>query len=113
MTRSLGIVSLVVSLALAGWLVSAQMKNAGPSAKSASTAIDQANTAASALTFRQAELALEQAHAVNGTYAGADLNGFGVTLARADASSYCIQLTRGATVTHESGPSGPLVPGPC
>lgn len=112
-TRSLGVVSLLASLALAGWLVTAQMKREGPAAKSASTAIAQATSAATTLTFRQAETALEQARSLNGTYAGADLAGFGVTLVRADASSYCIQASQGSTLSHESGPGGAPTAGPC
>ena len=112
-TRSLGIVSLLVSLALAGWLVAAQMKHAGPSAKAASTAIAEANQVAAAVSFRQAESALEQFHSLNGTYAGASLDGFGVALMRADASSYCLQADQGSSVFHEIGPGGSPVAGPC
>jgi hypothetical protein len=46
---------------------------------------------------------------VNGTYAGASLAGFGVTLARADASSYCMQ----AHGSHLAGPGGVVQSGPC
>jgi hypothetical protein len=113
MTRSLGVVSLVVSLALAGWLVAAQMKREGPTAKAGSTAIAQASEAAMTLTFRQAETALEQSHGLNGTYAGADLAGFGVTLVRADASSYCVQAGQGGALSHENGPGGAPAAGPC
>jgi hypothetical protein len=113
MGRSLGIVSLLVSLAVAGWLVTAQMKNSGPSAKAASTAISEANQAAAAVSFRQAEAALEQSRSMNGTYAGTSLDGFGVALVRADATSYCIQADQGASVYHDSGPGGSPAPGPC
>jgi hypothetical protein len=111
--RSLGIVSLLVSLAVAGWLVTAQMKSAGPSAKAASTAISEANQVAAAVSFRQAEAALEQSRSLNGTYAGASLNGFGVALVRADAASYCLQADQGTSVYHDSGPGGSPLPGPC
>jgi hypothetical protein len=113
MTRSVGVVSLVVSLALAGWLVAAQMKREGPTAKAGSTAIAQANQAATTLTFQQAETALEQSRALNGTYAGADLAGFGVSLVRADATSYCVQAGQGAALSHENGPGGAPTAGPC
>ena|SRR2546421_3188299 len=112
-TRSLGIVSLLVSLALAGWILSVQLKHAGPTAAAASTAIGEANQVAAAVSFRQAETALEQFHSLNGTYSGASLNGFGVALVRADSSSFCVQADQGSSVFHDSGPGGAPAPGPC
>jgi hypothetical protein len=61
------------------------------------------------VTFQQAQSALEDFRALNSTYAGASLAGFGVTLVRADASSYCIQ----AGGSHLSGPGGTVQPGGC
>ena len=61
------------------------------------------------MIFQQAQSTLEDFRAVNGTYAGASLAGFGVTLARADAASYCIQ----AGHSHVTGPGGAVQPGSC
>jgi hypothetical protein len=48
-----------------------------------------------------------------GTYAGAQMPP-GLTLARADAASFCIQLADGGPVSHVQGPPlGGAVPGPC
>jgi hypothetical protein len=60
-----------------------------------------------------AAAALEQTHAVSGTYAETNLAGFGVTLVRADTVSYCIQTGVGTGVQHETGPGGAPAAGPC
>jgi hypothetical protein len=110
MARALSLVSMLAALAIGGWLVSAQ-GHSTQGGRTPSQQIDAARQAASALTFQQAETQLEQAHALNGTYAGASVAGFGVTLVRADAASYCLQ-TRDAS-SHLTGPGGTPVVGPC
>jgi len=65
------------------------------------------------VTFQQASVALEQSHALNGTYAGVSLGGFGVTLVRADASSYCVQSGSGQSLMHLAGPGGAPAAGAC
>jgi hypothetical protein len=112
-TRSLGVISLLASLAIAGWLLSLQLKHTGPTSHAASTAISEANQVALAATFRQAEVGLEQSRSLSGTYGGANLNGFGVTLVRADASSFCLQASQGGAVYHDAGPGGTTAAGPC
>jgi hypothetical protein len=110
--RGISIVSLLATLLIAGWLLTAQSGHAPTKAK-ASQAVDEAATAAAGIAFQQAEAQLEQSRSLNGTYAGASLAGFGVTLVRADAASYCLQTGTGTTVTHVVGPGGSTAPGPC
>jgi hypothetical protein len=110
--RGVSILSLLVALLVAGWLLTAQQRS-GPNAHTASQAVDRAQQAASGLTFQQAEVQLEQFHALNGTYAGASTAGFGVTLVRADASSYCVQTGSSGSATHLAGPGGIAAAGPC
>ena len=105
MARGVPLLSLVVALLVGAFLWNGQMSGAS----SPDTQVKQAQQTASAVTFQQAESALEDFRAVNGTYAGASLAGFGVTLARADASSYCIQ----AGGSHVAGPGGAARPGAC
>ena len=69
--------------------------------------------AAATANFQQAAIALEQTHAVSGTYADANLAGFGVALMRADAVSYCIQTGVGTAQQHENGPGRAPAAGPC
>src|SRR5690349_1176946 len=106
MARGVPLLSLVIALLVGAFLWSGRT---GGSSTSSNRQIEQAQQAASALTFQQAQSALEDFRAVNGTYAGAALSGFGVTLARADAASYCIQ----AGASHVAGPGGTVQPGAC
>jgi hypothetical protein len=105
MARGVPLLSLVVALLIGAFLWNGQMSGS----TSADRQVKQARQTASAVTFQQAESALEDFRAVNGTYAGTSLAGFGVRLARADASSYCIQ----AGASHVAGPGGAVQPGAC
>lgn len=107
MTRGISLVSLLVALLVAGWLLTAQ--HAATTRQRASQEIAQAQQEANGVAFQQARTELEAYHALNGTYAGASLGGFGVTLARADASSYCVQ----DATSHLAGPGGSAAPGVC
>jgi len=107
MARGVPLLSLVLALLVGGLLWNAQAGHS-PGAQ-ANRQIDQAQQAATAVTFQQAEVALEQFRALNGTYVGASLAGFGVKLARAEASSYCVQ----AGGSHLDGPGGAVAPGAC
>jgi hypothetical protein len=107
MARGVSLVSLLVALLLAGWFLTVQ--SSGSSKQKTSAEIAQAEQTASGVSFQQAETELDSFHALNGTYAGAPLGGFGVTLVRADASSYCIQDAS----SHVAGPGGAAAAGRC
>ena len=107
MVRGLSLVSVLVALLVAGWLLTAQQSS--PSRATATQAIDEAQQAANGIAFQQAQAELEQFRSLNSTYAGASLAGFGVTLARADAGSYCLQTA----TAHLAGPGGAAAAGPC
>jgi hypothetical protein len=107
MVRGLSLLSLLVALLVGGWLLTAQQSS--PSRATATQAIDEAQHAADGVVFQQARGQLEQFHALNGTYAGASLGGFGVRLARADAGSYCIETA----TAHLAGPGGGVAAGDC
>jgi hypothetical protein len=112
--RVFSIFSLVAALAVAGYLFTAQSKTVGPSSAKAKQAESQASSAAATVSFQQAANALEQHRAETGSYAGADLAGYGgVFLARGDASTYCIQLGVDGHAFHEAGPNGSVASGPC
>jgi ADP-ribosylglycohydrolase len=109
-----GLVALLVGLALVGalWMTSAQ--RSGPTSRVAQRAETQAQQDASGIDFSQAALQLEAFHAQSGTYVGASLPAsFGVTLARADAASYCLQTGAGASSQHLVGPGGEPTAGGC
>jgi len=107
MVRGLSLVSVLLALLVGGWLLAAQQSS--PSRSTATQAIDEAQQAADGIAFQQAQAELEQFRSLNGTYAGASLAGFGVTLARADAGSYCIETA----TAHVAGPGGAAAAGPC
>ena len=62
--------------------------------------------------FTSAAATLEVLRRSSGTYAGARLPA-GMTLARADATSYCVQAQVGAEVLHLAGPGGSPAAGAC
>jgi hypothetical protein len=115
MTRVIGLPALLVALVIGGYLYTKNAQTNGPTSPQMSQAIDQAQSAAAGTDFRQAEVSLQTWYAESGTYAGAALPpGSGVTLVRADATSYCVQATAtDGTAEHESGPGGRAMPGPC
>jgi hypothetical protein len=106
MARAISLVSLLVTLLVVGWMLTAQH---GANDRKTSQEIAQAEQSASGVSFQQAQTELEAHHALDGTYAGASLGGFGVTLARAETGSYCIQ----DATSHLDGPSGAVAAGPC
>ena len=107
MARAFGTVSLLLTLVVIGWMLTAQQS--GSSRVQETREVDQAQATASGVAFEQAQAQLEQQHALNGTYAGTSLAGFGVTLVRGDANTYCIQNATG----HLVGPGGLAATGPC
>ena len=110
MTRSLGLVLLVLTLAVGGYLFAQQSKTEGPTSAAAQRAETEAVAAASGTSFAAALPTLQAWYAEHGTYAGVTLPpAYEVTVVRADAGSYCLQ----AGDLHENGPSGSPEPGPC
>jgi hypothetical protein len=107
MARGVSLLSLLVALLVVGWMLTAQ--RSGSNDRETSREIAQAEQSASGVSFQQAQTELEAHYALNGTYAGASLGGFGVALARADASSYCIQDAS----SHLDGPGGSVAAGRC
>lgn len=107
MVRGLSLVSVLVAVLLGGWFLTAQQSS--PSRTTATQAIGEAQQAADGIAFQQAQAELEQFRSLNGTYAGASLAGFGVTLARVDVGFYCIQTA----TAHVAGPGGAATAGPC
>lgn len=111
MTRAaLGIPSLVIVLAIGGFLMTKEMRPSGSGAPPAQQVVTQAQTAVAATNFSQADASMQAFLAQTGTYAGAVLPpGSGVVLVDATATSYCLQ----AGDEHEDGPGGAPQPGAC
>lgn len=105
---------MLLALAIGGYLFAAQIRSTGPTSKSGKELQQKATDAAATANFQAAAPALQAYFLEHGTYAGATLEGvFGVTLARADATSYCLQSGSGATAQHVTGPGGSPAPGAC
>jgi hypothetical protein len=113
MTRGLGLVGVLVSLAIGAYLFAQQSATQSPASRNGASAVNMAAEAAAATALQQASSALDQRHALNGSYAGTSLAGFGVTLVRADASGYCVQTTSDSSLFHLTGPGGQPSPGAC
>jgi hypothetical protein len=114
MVRGALLMSLLVALGISGYVFTKQSQSAGPQSPAAATAIAEGQQAAAIANLQQAATGLEQSRAASGTYAGADVGGYGgVTLVRADATQYCIQAGVAQAVEHLAGPGGAPAPGPC
>ena len=110
--RALGFVSLLVALALCAWLFRGQARETGPTSELGARASTQAAQGAAATSFQAAAPALQAYFAEHGTYEGASLPpAYGVVVARADATSYCLQTANGTE--HVVGPNGTPAAGPC
>ena len=108
----MGMVLLVLTLAVGGYLFAQQSKTEGPTSQTAQQEEAQATAAASATSFDAALPTLQAWYADHGTYAGAALPpAYGVALIRGDATSFCLQSADGHV--HETGPNGAPAAGPC
>jgi hypothetical protein len=115
MTRTLGLMLLLVSLSIGGYLFIQQSETSGPSTPAVTQAETRAQAVAAATNFQGMASVLQAWYSSNGTYAGAaPPPGSGVALVRADATSYCLETIGSATATmHEAGPNGTPQPGAC
>lgn len=114
MSRAFGLVAGICSLAIVPVLMALNMSQNLPTSHTAKRAESQATVAVGSLNFTGAATELEAYMAEHETYAGAALPpGFGVTVMRADAASYCLQAGVGGTVQHSTGPGGTPTTGPC
>jgi hypothetical protein len=113
-TRGVGLIVVLVSLAVSGALFAVQSKNQGPTAAAVTQDESQALVTASAEIFSQVSQVLQADYAQTGTYVGAQLPaGSGVTLAQSTSTSYCLETSVDGTLIHENGPGGAPVDGRC
>jgi hypothetical protein len=113
MMRTFSLVSLLVSLPIVAFLWTRSAQDEGLTTSSGAPG-DAAKVAA-AFSLQQAVPALQAWFAETGTYAGVILPpSNGVTVVRADATSFCLQAGTGANLEHLQGPTGNApVDGPC
>jgi len=114
MSRGFGLVVVLCSLAIVAALMALNLRQNGPTSTTAQRAESQGIAAVGTINFTQAGTELEAYRAEHATFAGAVLPAsFGVTLVRADATTYCLQAGVGGSVQHFAGPAGPSAAGPC
>ena len=112
--KGLGLVSLLIALAIGSYLYARQAKTVGPTSNVATQAEAQAGAGVAATNFQAAAPVLQDWLAEHGTYAGVTLPpGYGLTVARADAVTFCLQAGTGVAVLHQVGPAGPVQLGAC
>jgi hypothetical protein len=110
MRRAIALPLLLISLAVGGFLFVRDAQTSGPTSSVAQQAETQAQLDVAATNFDGVLPVLQAWYAENATYAGATLPpGSGVVLARADATTYCLQ----SGTEHVDGPGGVAQPGPC
>ena len=100
----------IAAVAFGGW----RMLIPGMDGASSDTADSVSSIVSSTMraAFTGAEASLAAQRTVSGTYEGTPVQP-PITLVRADATSYCLQLDQGDVHQHLSGPSGTPEPGPC
>jgi hypothetical protein len=109
MLRVLGIPALLIAVCVGLYLATQDAKSSAPTPAD-QQAISQAQSVGAQADFGQVVPVLQAYFDQNQTYVGATLPpGSGVVLARADATSYCLQTGN----EHEDGPGGTPQPGPC
>ncbi len=114
MTRGVGLIFAVISLAITGALFALQSKSQGPTSAAATHAESQALATAASAGFAPVDQFLQLAHAQSDTYVGAQLPaGTGVTVVGASSTNYCLELTITGAVLHENGPGGTPASGHC
>jgi hypothetical protein len=112
--RVFGLVAMVCSLAIVGVLTMQSMNNNGPTSNKTKLAKAKATAAVGGLNFTAAATELEGYKSEHATYAGEVLPpAFGVSVMRADATTYCLQAGVGTTAQHFVGPGGTPAAGPC
>ena len=97
-------------MAASGW---AFVQNGGQLHRGGSVPL-LAGQAAVDFELQSAASQLLQAKAIVGTYDHAQLPAYhNLAIARADETSYCIQVGSGVQARHLAGPGGLPAPGPC
>jgi hypothetical protein len=119
MGRSLGPVTIVLSLVVAAILLVAQLTNSGGSSPvggklDRNGPVQRANTEAATVAAFEADRELQAYQIDHGTFVGAQVTDVaGVSVRRADSASYCLQVVTNGVALYEAGPGGSLTPQPC
>ena len=116
MGRGVGLIFLVASLVISGLVFTSQWSGIMGTTKPNGTPkpVSDAYTAAADFYATAAERQLDDYRTQYGTYLGARVTGIdAVTLLRADASSYCLQIDVNGARLYDRGPEGGVVTQSC
>ena len=115
-------ISLLMAVVVAGVLWQTGVLGGGSSSATSPEAVArdeaQANAVAAQSNLLAAGPAAQAYFAEHGTYEGLTLTPYdasatGISVVRADATSFCLQTAAGTQVFSLRGPGGGVVPGPC
>jgi len=100
----------IAAVAVGGW----RMLIPGGSGvdKQVTQSVTQVLDSVTSAQFTGAEATLDAQRSSTGSYAGAPMTA-PITLVRADATTYCIELVEGSIARHVAGTGGTPAPGPC
>jgi hypothetical protein len=100
----------IAAVAVGGWRILLPL--GGSSQKQIEQGVTSLLNTVTSAEFTGAEATLDAQRSSSGSYAGAPVSA-PVTLVRADAASYCIQIVEGSVAAHVAGPGGSPAAGPC
>jgi hypothetical protein len=109
MTRGLGLVSLVATLAISGMLFSSQLNGGGsnPTTPKQNPIVQQASSVAATAAAMQAERELAAYQAEQGTFVGAIVTDIaGVTVLHTEPTTFCLQIASNGGLLYDAGPGG-------
>jgi len=99
-----------VGLAFGGWRI--MLPGAESTSNEVSNDVSSMLSTTTGAAFTGAAASLDAQRNATGSYSGARLAA-GMTLVRADATSWCVQTQVGPVLEHEAGPGGSPATGPC
>lgn len=110
---------MVVSLVISAILLVTELRASGGSPRATgklgrSALVARANSQAAAIAAFQADRELQAYQIGHGTFAGAQVTDIpGVSVRRAEAAGYCLQVVANGVSLFETGPGGSLSAQPC
>jgi hypothetical protein len=106
MVRTFTVTVIASALLWGWWVLATTYRQLGPRA--------ERDAVPAPVALEKGADALEEWRERSGTYAGAELGAHrGLALVRADASSYCLQVSEGRDAYHREGPNGAATAGRC
>jgi hypothetical protein len=105
---SLGL--MIAAVAVGGWRM--LLPGADSVSNDVSNSVSTLLSTTTRAAFVGAQASLDAQRNATGSYAGSVVQP-PITLVRADATSYCLQLEQGAVLQHLVGPGGTPTPGAC